>query len=484
LKKNGLKAYKSTGILVLLVAIVTSYAYFFEYRGKIDKDAKELEAKKIVPFSLENISEFTVKTANSESTFKKVTEGKVTKWFMEKPHKDVANYAAVQGYLSQFGAEAYEEVAAEGANIDYGIFGLNEKTNSITFVKSGGSESITIEVGSAAALNGKKYIRINQQPKVLIAGFFWESQFQKGIAELREKNLVPADLEFTNIDIKNLTASGVDHLKFEKVDNKWSIKDLTTNDPDQKIVDDVYYQLKNIRASQILKDGKDPSDLRNYGLHEPDIKIQISGLEKAKELEILFSRNITGQIYAVTSDRDVIFSLNPPSVLPFKRAHDDYRDKKKPLNFNIAEVEQIDFKSDLSSFKLKKEDNAWKSLEKLEGKEIDNSKVVDILSKLSSMRAKKYFDQEIEYQQSGMIELKLKTSKGRDILDLKWSPKPVDDVFVAKSNLSEKTFGLSMQDIGSLPFQAVVADPPKAEAKIDAEGMHVPALKDGEKSTK
>lgn len=60
----------------------------------------------------------------------------------------------------------------------------------------------------------------------------------------------------------------------------------------------------------------------------------------------------------------------------------------------------------------------------------------------------------------------------------------MDDVFVAKSNLSEKTFGLSMQDVGSLPFQAVVVDPPKAEAKIDAEGMHVPALKDEEKSTK
>lgn len=478
------KTYRSTGILVILVALVASYAYFFEYRGKIEKEAQELEAKKIIPFSLENISEFTIKTANAESTFKKVTEGSVTKWFMEKPHKDVANYAAVQGFLSQFGAETYEDVAAEGPNVDYSIYGLSEKTNSITFVKSDGSESLTVEVGTATALGGKKYLRINQQPKVLMAAYFWESQFQKGVTELREKNLVPSDLEFTHIDIKKLDARGVDHLKFEKINDKWTIKDLTTNDPDQKIVDDLYYQLKNIRASQILKDNKDPADLKNYGLDEPDVKILVSGSDKKKDLEILFSRNITGQIYAATSDRNVIFSLNPPSIVPFKRTHDDYRDKKKPLSFNLAEVEQIDFRSDLSSFKLKKEDNAWKSVEKIEGKEVDNSKVVDILSKLSAMKVKKYFDQEVQYQQSGMIELKLKTSKGDQVLDLKWSPKPMDDVFVAKSNLSEKTFGLSMQDVGSLPFQAVVVDPPKAEAKIDADGMHVPALNDEEKKKK
>ncbi len=467
-----MKQHKSKGIFVLLVAVVVGYAYFFEYRGKIEKEAQEQQAKKIIPFSLEEISEFTVTAANNESTFKKETEGKVVKWFMEKPQRDLASYGAVQGYLSQFGAEVYEEVAAEGQNIDYAIYGLTDKVNSVSFRKP--TEVVTIEVGGAVGLGGKKYIRINKQDRVLIAGYFWESQFQKATSELREKGFVPADFEISKIEIKNLRSNGVEHLTFTQIDNKWTLSDLVTKDPDQTAVDDVYYQIKNMRAAQILKEGKSLQDMASLGLTEPETKVNLTG-PKDEKLEIIFSKNMTGQVYAAASNRDVIFSMNPPAVNVLRKSADDFRDKKKPLSFNLAEVQQIDYKSDLASFNLTKEANAWKSKEKIEGKEIDNAKVVDILSKLSTMKVKKYFDQEVSYQKSGMIELKLKTSKGDEVLDLKWSPKPLEDVFVAKSNLSEKTFGLSMQDVGSLPFQAVVIDPPKPE-KEKTDGIHIPSL--------
>ncbi|MES2769718.1 MAG: DUF4340 domain-containing protein [Bdellovibrionota bacterium] len=469
-----MKQLKSKGIFVLLVAIVVGYAYVFEYRGKIEKEAQEQQAKKIIPFSLEEISEFTVTTTNSESTFKKETEGKTVKWFMEKPQRDLASYGAVQGYLSQFGAEVYEEVAAEGSNIDYAIYGLTDKVNSVSFRKP--TEVVTIEVGGAVGLGGKKYIRVNKQDRVLIAGYFWESQFQKATSELREKGFVPADFEISKIEIKNHKPHGIEHLTFTQVENKWALSDLITKDPDQSAVDDVYYQIKNMRAAQILKEGKSPQDMANLGLHDPEIKVILSGpKDEDKKLELIFSKNMTGQVYAATSERNVIFSMNPPAINVLRKSADDFRDKKKPLSFNLAEVQQIDYKSDLASFNLTKEANAWKSKEKIEGKEIDNAKVVDILSKLSAMKVKKYFDQEVSYQKSGMIELKLKTSKGDEVLDLKWSPKPLEDVFVAKSNLSEKTFGLSMQDVGSLPFQAVVIDPPKPE-KEKTDGMHIPSL--------
>ena len=468
------KQLKSTGLLILSVAAIAGYAYFFEYKGKIDKEAQEQEAKKIVSMSLQDISEFTITTPLNEYTLKKESN----KWFIEKPFKDIASYGAVQGYLSQFGAETFQEVAAEGPGIDYSIYGLTEKVNSISFKKADGSEVQTIEIGSAAGLSGKKYIRINKQEKVLIADYFWESQFQKGINELREKGFVPDDFSITKIEIKNIKPDGVGHLTFALIDSKWVLGDLITKDPDQAGVDDIYYQVKNMRAAQIFKEGKSAQDLASLGLKDPEIKIIVSGTrnKEPSTLEILFSKNMTGQVYAATNERDVIFSMNPPAVNVFKKSAEDFRDKKKPLSFNIADVKQLDYRSDLASFKLQKEGDIWKSIEKIEGKEIDNAKVLDILSKLSTMKVKKYFDQEVDYQKSGMIELKLKASGGSDLLDLKWSPKPVDDVFVGKSNLTEKTFGLSMQDVGSLPLQAVVIDPPKLEKPLDPNGMHIPPL--------
>jgi hypothetical protein len=451
------KQFKSTGILFALVMIVVGYAYFIEYKGKLQKDAAETEAKKIIPFSLDDLTEFSVKTFAEEYLFKKVKTDKNFSWVLEKPVSDAVNLASVQGFLSQFGQELYDDVVAEGPTIEYNIYGLNSddpkaRITEITFKKD--DQVLTIEIGSATAIGGKKYLRINKQDKVLLAGYFWEAQFQKSLSDLREKNFVPQDFVIEKIEIQNK-----DHMIFEQKNGKWILNELSTNDPDQSAIDDIYYQVKNLKATQIFKEGKNPTDISYLGLADPELKINIySG---PKKLEMLFSKNMGGQIYATTSDRNVIFSVNLPAMNVFRKGIEDFRDKKKPLNFNLADVGQIDFRSSLTSFKLKKQDQTWVSQEKLQGMEVDNSKVVDILSKLSQMKVKRFFDQEVPYQKSGMTELELKNQKGDKILELQWSGRPVEDVFVTKSNLQEKTFGLSMQDISSLPFQSVLVEPKK-----------------------
>jgi hypothetical protein len=461
-----MKQFRSTGALFALVMLVVGYAYFFEYQGKIKKDAADAQAKKIISFSLEDTNEFSVKTFAEEYLFKKAEGQK--KWILEKPITDVGSFAAIQGFLSQFGQETYEDVVAEGPSTDYGIYGLDDKDpkariTEVTFKTP--SQNILIQIGSATAIAGKKYLRINKENKVVLAGYFWESQFQKSLGELREKNFVPPDYSLDKIEIKN-----EDHMTFIQKDGKWVIEELGAKAPDHAAIDDIYYQVKNLRATQIFKEGKNPQDLTNLGLNEPEIQIKIYGKSASedKPIEILFSKNMAGQVYAITSDRNVIFSLNAPAVGVFKKGLEDFRDKKKPLSFNLADVQEMDFRSSLTSFKLKKENQAWISTENTPGLEVDNAKVVDILSKLSAMRVKKYFDTEIPYQKSGMSELKLRTSKGDKVLELEWSGRPVEDVFVAKSNLEQKTFGISMQDISSLPFQAVLVEPKKADANQEA----------------
>lgn len=477
-----MKQLRSTGILVVLVAIVAGYAYFGEYQGKIHKEAVKLESKKIIPFSLEDTYKFSVKTPTQDFTFKK--EG--SQWFMENPVRDNASFAAVQGYLSQFGQEVFEDVVAEGPDLNFSIYGLNnkdpsDKINQVSFTVRGKTtdETISIEVGSVTALEGKSYIRLNGQNRVLLAGFFWGQQFQKDMRDLRERNFVPPDFKVTKIEVDN-NIGNKEKMTFEQKDGKWILDELKTMDPDQVAIDDIYYQVKNLKSLQVFREEKKPQDLARMGLNDPELKIHVYGQEKdskdAKVIDLVFSKDLMGQSYGTSSDRKGIFSLNPLILKPFTKEVSDFRDKKKPLGFDLADVSQVEYRSDLSSFKLKKENNEWVATEKIEGKHVDNAKVVDILSKLSMMKVKKYFDQEISYQKSGTTELKLKNSKDEELLDLKWSPKPVDDVFVGHSNLSEKTFGLSMQDISSLPLHAVIADiptPTKVE-KVEG-GLHLPA---------
>lgn len=461
---SRVKQFKSTGALLVLVMLVVGYAYFFEYKGKIQKAAQDTQSKKIIPFSLEDTIEFSVKNFAEEYLFKKLEAQKT--WVMEKPLFDVASFAAIQGFLSQFGQEIFDDIVAEGPGIDYSIYGLNDKDPkeriSVVNFKTK-DKSISIEIGSATAIAGKKYIRLNKEEKVRLAGYFWESQFQKSLSELREKSFIPSEISIEKIEIQYQ-----DKMSFEQLDGKWTLKELLTKDPDQKTVDDIYYQIKNLRATQIFKEGKNPSDLANLSLTEPEIKIKVSGNVSGvpKSVDLIFSKNLAGQVYATSTDRNLIFSLNPPSVVAFRKTIEDFRDKKKPLSFSLAEVSEIEYKSSFVNFNLKKQNDTWISTENLKDMEVDSTKVVDLLNKVSLMKVDKYFDQEVTYQKSGMSELKLKSSNGQNILELEWSGRPVGDVFVAKSNLDTKTFGLSMQDISSLPFQSILKQKQNAAEKL------------------
>ncbi len=58
-----MKFLKTTGLLWLIVGLVGGYAYFYEYKGKNEQEAQELENKKLVKVELDSLTKIQIKSS-------------------------------------------------------------------------------------------------------------------------------------------------------------------------------------------------------------------------------------------------------------------------------------------------------------------------------------------------------------------------------------------------------------------------------------
>jgi len=302
-------------------------------------------------------------------------------------------------------------------------------------------------------MSGRRYLRINDEKKVILANYTWEFQLHKKMDDLREKTFLPPDADLKAIHIRN--SKGM--LDFENKDNHWALVNLKTHDQDNTLIDDLHNQVQNLRAAGILDD-------KTKKITKPDIEMTLVSGDK-KELKVLMAYDTAPakdgknkRIFATVSNRDAVFEMAPQAIEIFNRSLDEFRDRRRPLNFELTKVNAIDFNSDLLNFRIKKDKTSWQLTDADTKKEVNLGKVNDLLNKLSSLKVKQFFDDGISYQKSGMETLVLKDDQGQALLQLEWSPKVVKNLFVAKTQLAEKPFGLDTKDIESLPLKDVITD--------------------------
>lgn len=453
-----MKILRSTGFLFLIVLLVVGYAYFFEYKGNQKKQEKEEKEKVIFTEAVEEIQEFTIKNPDGEFVFKKIDKD----WQMIKPVEDIASTSAVLGFLNQLAAEKYIEVVASGSDINEDIYGFlpkDGKDRPTELVLKYPQKTESIEVGTVAALSGRRYLRINHNPKIYLVNYTWEFSLRKDMNELREKLLIPASFDAKSISLKNPMGT-LDFLAGDN--NKWVLKNITTNDPDQTAIDDLRYQLLATRALKIEKEQKNNDSIKKYGLNKPVLEILLQDREN-NEMKILVTRDKDKKIYAVTSQRNSIFELPANTIEIFSKEADDFRDRKRSLKFEPSQVNSIEYKSDFYDFNIQKKvslenksEPEWEGINLKSNQEVNVNKVQELLNKLVELKVGRFFERDIDYQRSGTQILVLKDNQGQELLKLSWSPKPYRDVFVTKSSLSENLFGLATKDIDALPLREII----------------------------
>ncbi len=436
-----MKFLKTTGILWVLVGLVVGYAYFYEYKGKNEKETQELESKKIIKVDFSALSKIQFKSSKGEISLEKV-DGV---WKVSSPYQDYADIGTIQNLYNALAAEKTEETIAEGEGIDKSLYGLTEPQWIELYENT---KKVRVEIGTVNALSGKKYLVLNNENKVVLGSFTWDSILNKDLNEFRKKDLV----EYTESQVESIQFSNLKTGKTLKIENKdgiWNLSEFKTNDLDRSVLESFVSSVFTLRAGQIDEASSSKKPLI------AKFVLKLKDGAKLEEIRIFEAEGTLSRVEV--SGRPIAFKISSGMLAAFNKSLDDFRDRRQPLKFDRQKVDYIHYVSHSGQLSIKKQGDKWVSLD---NKTVDSAEVERLLNRLSQLKVKNFLGKDIPFQKSGVTQIKLK-SGDLDLLDLQWSPRVVKDVFVAKSSIFDEYVGLPVQDIESLPTQAIL----KTESK-------------------
>lgn len=435
-----MSVFKSTGFFALVVILLLGYVYVFEYRGKIKEEEKKNEAAKVFSATPEDVIGFSIKNDKNEIALKK--EG--NDWSIVSPISDLADKAITENTLKQILDEKSDSVVAEGESLNLAYFGLDKPLAHITFNFKNNKDT-TVNIGSMSGIANKKYIQLNQEKKVMLVGADWSTYFNKTLKDFRNKDIFKVNKD----QIKVITIrDGGKSLTFEKLNGFWQIKGEYAKETDQQEANNFIQDLVQMNASDFPSEDKSKfkttSDLKSLRIETVD----------GKTIEAkLFKNEKDKKYYLTLNDKKNVFEIYQRYWDMLNKSQNDFRDKNLPFEFDQSKVSQIDYKSDLVKFELKKDGIDWKS----SSDPVDSEKVRELLGQLSNLKVQKFYGKDAGLFLHPKGTIVLKDQSGAALFNFQWGNEDnKNHVTVVKTNKNNELLGVMSENITKLPGQTIL----------------------------
>ena len=303
-----------------------------------------------------------------------------SKWAITAPQPFPADQEAVGSIVSALSPLTADSVVEEKTS-DPGKFGLTHPSLTVD-VKEKGGKSQTISFGDDVPAGSLVYVRVGDSAKVDAIASSVRSTFDKGLNDLRNKQLL-------TFDATKLTQIEVNAPKSEIVFEKQNAKDWMIEKPKP-------YRADNFQVEELL---------RNLS----EAKMDLSGMEDQKAIDAAFK---TGQPVATVKLTDVKGTQSlevrknkdsfyvKSSVVPgtYKvtadlgkqlenKTLDDYRNRKI-FDFGFADPNKLDLKRGTSDKTYTRTEQTWK----LNGQTMDSASVQAVIDKLRDLSATSFVD--------------------------------------------------------------------------------------------
>lgn len=332
---------KSLLIWGLLVVLAIGYAVL-DHRAEL-KAAKEEEQKSLVlQKPIDQIQMLTFKSESSEMVLERRSDG----WHLVAPIQDIAKPSAIEDFLEGLATEKVAGTAAEGDTLDLKAYGLDQPKATIELRDNLGAVKV-IAIGHAKNFQGEAYLRMDQEPRVVVASSTWFAKAEKKLDDFRDKRLMrnPANqilkLQFQTASERFLLEP--QKSKVEGEPDQW----ISSSHPDWKLdqnrVREFMRQL-NLNEGIEVAITRPPTsaEMKAWGLMKPrfvlsaDLKDNQSwtahfgvGPDKVHRVH-LSNPEMTMKISPTDSDRYA------------KTTEDSFRDRSEPFRFDRTHVKSID----------------------------------------------------------------------------------------------------------------------------------------------
>ncbi|HET9369923.1 MAG TPA: DUF4340 domain-containing protein [Vicinamibacterales bacterium] len=382
-------------LLILLVVALGLGAYIYFVEAKRDPNASTTKRDKVFAVEPGTIEEIEVRSESGQVTRAK-KEG--ADWKIVAPAELPADAAQIGSLVTALESLESERTVDENPS-SMAPYGLEPARFSVAFRKSGETTMHKLDVGAKTPTGGDLYARIEGQSKLILIASYLENTFNRATFDLRDKTA----LKFTRDDADSLKleATGVPTRTLVRQGNEWKLTSPVEARADFNGADGLVGRLFQLQMKALTADDG-TADLKKYGLDEPQAVATV-GAGSSQAAIALGGKADDTTVYARDLSRPMIFTVESTLLDDLKRAADDFR-MKDVFDFRSFNATGLDVTLNGQAASFAKEKPApaadakdasaspietWKQT-RPEAKDVDQTKMNDVLSSLSSLRASSF----------------------------------------------------------------------------------------------
>jgi hypothetical protein len=381
---SGVKLGKLLIYLSILVALA-AYVYFVEIKHKQEQQTIEEKAAKIVHLEKDKIVAVDLLSRNKEKIeLRKPSDS----WVLTSPIQTKADESAVASLLHSLTDAKPEKVVSE-KDVKWEDYELDKPEFAVAL----GTKDQTVEIrfGSANPAKTSYYVRVDDQPKLLLVPDTLKTSLNKSAFDLRDKTVV--GLSPDQVDHIVISTEGKEIELQREAKDQWIMAKPERIRAKAAVIALNLRTLTNLTARSIIDDPAKEGD--PYGLNNPQETILMAGKEREQTLLIGAPQKKEGgppsaepDRYARIKGQDTVYVLDGRALKSLKTNPDELRDRSL-LTFNPADIEKLEINLDGKTWLTAKDkDNKW-SLEQPEKKEkLDAWPVTAILWDLKDLEWK------------------------------------------------------------------------------------------------
>ncbi len=392
-------------ILLVLALGLGAYAYFVE----LPRDpAAETEAKeKVIGADSSTFEELKITSASGEvTTLKKVNNV----WEITAPEPLKADSSEVGSLLTTLESLEAQRVISEKP-ASFQPYGLEPPKFSVS-VKTPGGDPKVVHFGEKTPTGADLYARIAGDPRLIVVSGYLEDSLNKSTFGLRDKSALQFERDL--VDAVSIDIAGSPALAFAKKGDAWRFTRPYDASADAGAIDGMIGRLATARMSAI--EAKDiAADQKKFGLDKPQGTVTIGSGSSAARIAFGAKKDDT-TIYARDLSRPLVFTVESALLEEFKKKPEDLRRKDifEFRAFSALEAAITAGGQGLEFAKVKgakpADPNApvpdvWK-LTKPEAKDVDQTKMTDLLTALASLRAESFAEKPLATGESFVVRVK------------------------------------------------------------------------------
>ncbi len=329
---------KTTGVLVLLLAALVGFVYFYEIRGAGERYKARMKAGRLLRLETDSVIGLSVFRGDTTIAIEKSEDG----WRILQPVITGGDNGEITGLIRTLQNVNLERIVADSSRIARGQahlsdFGLDRPDLSFAIKQVDRVDSLFWGDRSPTGRYG--YIRWSGHPGILAVGAPFRMRVEKGLFQLRDKRIAHFDLgKVRRIEI----TSGDARVVTEKLSNEWRLTHPVIDRVDSDAVRKLVNRLHTAEFTRVVAEAS--RERRRYGLDHPTLTVSIFDGDHGRKKTVTVGRRKVGArfppLFAAFSASHMVFLVDSTFVADMRKTASDLR-FKRIFGFDSAGVDRM-----------------------------------------------------------------------------------------------------------------------------------------------